>query len=648
MDSTEGSLSFTSASTLRQLAVMGALFLAALVCLRLGLRWLLRRTMLSEIVPPTFQRYDALTYLPFAVFALGAFGLRLPLQMAVIPLLGTVLLLQAGLLYGGLDRDARRSVFSSRGWLAFLFFLSGFAALIYQIIWQRVLFASFGVNIESVTVVVSLFMFGLGIGSLVGGVLSKWFPRHAALLFLGCEVAIGAFGLASIPLIQAVSAVTLHGSLLTISLTIYLLLSLPTICMGATLPILVGYLNRHYDNVGKSVGLLYCINTFGSAVACFVAADVLFLFLGQQAAIVVAALCNFLVAALVYAYIKCSAEGTQVQLQAAESEVSAAAPPGLGVHWGRFVLMLLLAAAIGYISLSQEILSVPRHLLHDRRAAGCLRPNSGVHARRHRSGHARGQKGMRDERRVAPFLHERDASSGGAVVLYLHPSSRAPVDDRAVLRSVCLLPCCGRDGRPHGSDLSSCLPLLHPYPGGSRIASFLGLFRQHPRSGRRPAGHGLRSPRRLVSGAQLLVLGMATLLLAGCVCVAGMGSRSIRAAASLGAAAAAIGMVYFHAPLFAHVLERLHWKDHYRPDEPYKAVVQNRSGIIAIGPGPPDAIYGGGVYDGRFSTDPVDNQNGIRRAYMIPALHPCARSPGDRLERRRWAAPFSITKKSSA
>src|SRR5262249_6293057 len=53
-----------------------------------------------------------------------------------------------------------------------LFFLSGFAALIYQIVWQRVLFAAFGVNIESVTITVSLFMFGLGVGSLVGGVLS--------------------------------------------------------------------------------------------------------------------------------------------------------------------------------------------------------------------------------------------------------------------------------------------------------------------------------------------------------------------------------------------------------------------------------------------------------------------------------------------
>src|ERR1700704_2786353 len=54
-------------------------------------------------------------------------------------------------------------------WLYLLFFVSGFPALIYQIVWQRALFAIYGVNIESVTVVVSAFMLGLGLGSLAGG-----------------------------------------------------------------------------------------------------------------------------------------------------------------------------------------------------------------------------------------------------------------------------------------------------------------------------------------------------------------------------------------------------------------------------------------------------------------------------------------------
>jgi hypothetical protein len=50
-----------------------------------------------------------------------------------------------------------------------LFFLSGFPALLYQIVWQRALFTIYGVNVESVTVIVTIFMIGLGLGSLAAG-----------------------------------------------------------------------------------------------------------------------------------------------------------------------------------------------------------------------------------------------------------------------------------------------------------------------------------------------------------------------------------------------------------------------------------------------------------------------------------------------
>ena len=54
-----------------------------------------------------------------------------------------------------------------------VFFASGFAALIYQIVWQRALFTIFGINVEAVTVVVTGFLLGLGLGSLLGGWLSR-------------------------------------------------------------------------------------------------------------------------------------------------------------------------------------------------------------------------------------------------------------------------------------------------------------------------------------------------------------------------------------------------------------------------------------------------------------------------------------------
>ena len=52
--------------------------------------------------------------------------------------------------------------------VAAIFVLSGFAALVYQVAWQRALFTIYGVDVESATVVVTAFMLGLGLGSLAG------------------------------------------------------------------------------------------------------------------------------------------------------------------------------------------------------------------------------------------------------------------------------------------------------------------------------------------------------------------------------------------------------------------------------------------------------------------------------------------------
>lgn len=279
-------------------AAMGA---SAMVLLRWGTAWWVRRMELDEGSKRKFLRYEVVSYLPGLVTILGAWGVQMIPPVAVSAALAVVLI-KGVVLYAVLPREQKARAFSSLGYVAVLFLISGFAALIYQIVWQRTLFAAFGVNIESITIIVSLFMFGLGVGSLVGGILASRFPGRAPVLFLSCELGIGLFGLVSLPLIQWVSTLTLHGSLIEVSLAIYALLCIPTIFMGATLPILVNHLYRHYRNVGKSVGLLYCINTIGSALACFITADLLFAVLGQQGAVYVAAGCNLTVGILVSRY----------------------------------------------------------------------------------------------------------------------------------------------------------------------------------------------------------------------------------------------------------------------------------------------------------------------------------------------------------
>ena len=89
-----------------------------------------------------------------------------------------------------------------------LFFFSGFPALIYQLIWQRALFLIFGVNIELVTIVVTAFMLGLGLGSLAGGWLSKRREIPPLLLLAAIELLTGAFGLASLSIFDKVGAIS--------------------------------------------------------------------------------------------------------------------------------------------------------------------------------------------------------------------------------------------------------------------------------------------------------------------------------------------------------------------------------------------------------------------------------------------------------
>jgi predicted membrane-bound spermidine synthase len=143
-----------------------------------------------------------------------------------------------------------------RSWIyVLLFFLSGFPALLYQIVWQRTLFTLFGANIESVTLVVTVFMLGLGLGSLAGGTLSSRAGLRLLAAFGAVEVCIGGFGAVSLQLFHGVASYTAGKSLLTTGTVAFSLLLIPTLLMGSTLPLLSEHFVRGTGNVGESVGL---------------------------------------------------------------------------------------------------------------------------------------------------------------------------------------------------------------------------------------------------------------------------------------------------------------------------------------------------------------------------------------------------------
>src|SRR5206468_3739963 len=161
---------------------------------------------------------------------------------------------------------------------------------------QRALFSLYGINIQSVTIVVSAFMLGLGLGSLAGGVLSQSKRFSPVALFAVAELGTAIYGLGSLSIFHFVARWTIAKPVWITGIISFVLVVVPTMLMGSTLPLLIEHLVRGSRNVGGSVGALYFVNTLGSGAACIVVVRPLFSHFGQTGAVRCAALINVLVA----------------------------------------------------------------------------------------------------------------------------------------------------------------------------------------------------------------------------------------------------------------------------------------------------------------------------------------------------------------
>lgn len=184
--------------------------------------------------------------------------------------------------------------------LTLIFFVSGFSALIYQVSWQRLLFTNIGVDLSSITVIISVFMAGLGIGAYFGGRLADMFHSRVILLFCVAEAVIGLFGFVSYHLILGVGGLLVTANLWQVAVMNFLLLLLPTFMMGATLPLLTFFFNQKVKNIGEAIGTLYFYNTMGAAFGSLTTGFILYHYLTLSQTIYLAACLNVSIAALVW------------------------------------------------------------------------------------------------------------------------------------------------------------------------------------------------------------------------------------------------------------------------------------------------------------------------------------------------------------
>ena len=150
-----------------------------------------------------------------------------------------------------------------------LFFLSGFTALLYEVVWQRLLHLTFGLSTYAVTTVTASFMLGLALGYFLGQ--SPRLTRYHPLTVYGvAEGGIGAFALVFPGLIRLIEVlyVASGGSFFLQVLFSFLALVCPATLMGLTLPTLTRYVG-YAEPVGRRIGLLYAVNTTGSVLGAF-------------------------------------------------------------------------------------------------------------------------------------------------------------------------------------------------------------------------------------------------------------------------------------------------------------------------------------------------------------------------------------------
>ena len=164
-------------------------------------------------------------------------------------------------------------------WYFFFFLVSGFCGILYELVWLRLAMAQFGVTTPLISIVLSMFMAGLGLGSWAAGTLIRRYEGRTNFpplrLYALCELLIGISAIL-VPLQMLLGHRLLEqlsgqngissGSYYLVAGTWLALTMIPwCACMGATIPLAMFAIRRDVRNESKrSFSFLYVANLLGA------------------------------------------------------------------------------------------------------------------------------------------------------------------------------------------------------------------------------------------------------------------------------------------------------------------------------------------------------------------------------------------------
>lgn len=186
-----------------------------------------------------------------------------------------------------------------------LLFGSGLCALVYQTVWLREFRLIFGASTAASAAVLAIFMAGLGLGSALLGARADRQAKPLAF-YANLELLIAASAALSPFLVEAVRAIYIAlggtpvmglglGTVVRLVLSL-LVLAVPTVLMGGTLPAAARAVLSDEDPHRRDLALLYGVNTLGAVTGAAASTFLLLEVLGNRTTLWSACLLNALVA----------------------------------------------------------------------------------------------------------------------------------------------------------------------------------------------------------------------------------------------------------------------------------------------------------------------------------------------------------------
>lgn len=246
-------------------------------------------------------------------------------------------------------------------------FLGGFSSLVYQVLWQRLSAFSLGSDAGAAAIVAAAFMAGLGLGSLLASRITADLKRQRALsLLILIELLIALCGLASLPLLYRFFYLELTAQLPTtlISTLVFLSLSIPTLFMGMSFPLVTKAGIKDIKEAPSQIAWLYAGNTAGAALGALLGGVALMRHLGIELSIFITAAINFLAAGTLLPLWRKAKESAPLpdledKTKEPEAEPIAAVDKSLSLEEEpnrTLIFWSLLYALSGFINLGLEII----------------------------------------------------------------------------------------------------------------------------------------------------------------------------------------------------------------------------------------------------------------------------------------------------